>query len=67
MNARIDEDRAYDDHVQDLLDAKADGYEAGLKGQSVEMNPHTPISPLYTRWLDGWREGLWVLTKQRAA
>ena len=62
-----DEDQAYEKHVQDLLDAEIDGREAGMKGLPVEMNPHFPFEPEYTRWLDGWREGLWVLTKQRAA
>ena len=60
-------DRLYEEHVQELLDAKAEGYEAGLKDQRVETNPYSLNSPLHTRWLDAWREGIWAKAKRRAA
>ena len=62
FDKRADDD--FSSYRQDLLDAKADGYEAGLKGQRIEMNPYLPIEPEYTQWIDGWREGLWIFTKR---
>lgn len=45
----------------------AEGRLAGLHGQRVEMNPYSPDSQNHSDWIEGWREGIWEMSKRRIA
>lgn len=62
------EDAEYDKAEQELVDAFFEGKRAGLREERIETNPYLSIDAAYTRWIDGWREGIaQVLQPRRAA
>lgn len=61
------EDYEYDNWRQRLLDARADGREAGRNGRSCEMNPYFTFEAEHTHWHDGWLEGLVQQSTRRVA
>lgn len=65
----IDEraDEAYDRAVQELLDARIEGREAGRLGLAAALCPYIPSEPAYTAWHDGRMEAMAEQLKRKAA
>jgi hypothetical protein len=52
-----DEDQAYDDHQQRLLDAELEGRDAGRLGLAADLCPYFPIGRINKSLYDAWHRG----------